>query len=339
MDVFTSITLNYLPKARILASTVKRLHPEWRFHVCISDERPSADLDTTAEPFDNVIWIEDLPIDNLYGWIFKHSLVELCTAVKGPVTRQLVTQGVEKILFLDPDIAVFNSLSEVEDLLDEHSIILTPHISHVEEDRGAIIDNEIGALRWGTYNLGFIAIRNDAEGKRFADWWNQRLLEFCYDDTPYGLFTDQRWCNLVPVFFDNVRVLRDPAYNVASWNLSTREVTLSGDGVILVNGSPLKFFHFTGYDSGAGRVMTTKYAGDNTLVHEIWTWYRLQLEKYGQKEAERRRWPFDYFNNGERIPHEARVLYRERKDLQIAHSNPFEITADGGFYGWFVANG
>ena len=41
MIVFTSITLNYLPKAKILAKTLKQLHSDWQFHLLISDKIPT----------------------------------------------------------------------------------------------------------------------------------------------------------------------------------------------------------------------------------------------------------------------------------------------------------
>ena len=90
MHIFTSITANYLPKAAALAHSVKRFHPEAIFHVVLSDDMPECAANTTAA-FDSVINIRDLPIENISSWIFKHRLVELCTAVKGtalPVHRR-----------------------------------------------------------------------------------------------------------------------------------------------------------------------------------------------------------------------------------------------------------
>ena len=49
----------------------------------------------------------------------------------------------------------------------------------------------------------------------------------------------------MPGYFDTA-VVRDPEYNVAWWNLSTRTVSWDGSGY-LVNGRPLGFFHFSGY--------------------------------------------------------------------------------------------
>ncbi len=336
MDVFTSITLNYLPKARVLASTLKLRHPEWKFHLCISDrDSTSLKLDTKGGPFDTILWIEELDIDNIYRWIFKHTAVETCTAVKGPIALSLLKRGAEKVMYLDPDMAVFNRLDEIDRLLDDHPIVLTPHLLEFEDLKEAVEDNEVCALKHGVFNLGFFAINNSSEGFRFANWFCQRLLEFCYEDIPNGLFTDQRWCDLAPAFFQDLYILRDPGCNVASWNLSRRNLSFSPDGTLLVNGSPLKFYHFTGYDSGAGNVMTLKYGGGNQIVSEIWTWYGHQLAKHGQEALGKIKWHFDFFENGKKISQYARLLYRKRVKLQESFPNPFTVGERGGYYRWF----
>src|SRR6185369_3335902 len=99
----------------------------------------------------------------------------------------------------------------------------------------------ICALQHGIFNLGFIGVNNSGEGKRVARWWASRLHDFCMDDIPRGLFTDQRWIDLVPAFFDGCAVMRDPGYNVAPWNLTHRKVEGSLASGLTVNGEPLVF--------------------------------------------------------------------------------------------------
>ena len=70
MIVFTSITLNYLPKAKILAKTLKQLHPDWQFRLVISDKIPSGmdnlfGQELNQPIFDKVVWIEELPISDI----------------------------------------------------------------------------------------------------------------------------------------------------------------------------------------------------------------------------------------------------------------------------------
>lgn len=332
---FTSFTFSYLSKARLLAWSLKRFHKDWHFVAVITDELPPGmDFLPDDEPFDEVIWGQELPIPNIDGWLFKHDVVEVCTAVKGPVLDLLVASGYDKVFYLDPDIAVFNSLTPVVELLDSYPIVLTPHQLQPDVEKFAIIDNEICSLKHGIYNLGFVAIQAKGEGARFARWWKERLVEHCYDDIPNGLFTDQRWCDHVPVFFDDVHILKDPGYNVASWNLSRRKPSVDLDGNLLVNGVPLRFYHVTKFGP-VGEAMTSRYAGPNSVVYEIWRWYRQKLSSFSSDLTPAGWWRFGVYDSGEPIEKDHRLLYRTRQDLQRAFPNPFS-TADGGFKEWLT---
>ena len=345
MDVFTSIALNYLPKARILADSLKKLHPDWKFHLLISDRVPATmkyRVKFDKKWFDRVVWVEELEIKNLKSWIFNHTVVELCTAVKGLYLKQLVLEGAEKIIYIDPDIVIFNELLEVEKLLDDHAILLTPHLINYSDNYQSIVENEIyGAMRHGTFNLGFFAINARKEDARqFANWWEQRLLDFCYADYEKGLFTDQKWCDLIPSYFEDYHIIRNPGYNAASWNLDTRQISLSKEGKLFVNEiNPLYFYHFTGYDSGAGPQVIDRLTkdGNNPIVKEIWDWYSRELQKMGQSELGGLSCAFDYFDNGEKIKPEMRLIYRTREDLLNYYPDPFDTSRnDGGLFRWMI---
>ena len=157
---FTSASFSYLAKARVLGNTLKRFHPDWLFTLCVTDrEPPGFSFDLESEPFDSVIWSHDLPVSNAMGWLFKHDVVEACTAVKGPALKLLLESGADHVFYLDPDIAVFGPLDPMVDMLDRASILLTPHQLTPESSVQAIVDNEICSLSHGTYNLGSTGLR------------------------------------------------------------------------------------------------------------------------------------------------------------------------------------
>ena len=95
------------------------------------------------------------------------------------------------------------------------------------------------------YNLGFLALRGTPEVQRICRWWGRRLQTECLIDLGKGLFVDQKWADLFPSFIEKTHILRHPGYDVAYWNLPHRRVTFEG-GAWLVNGLPLRFFHFSG---------------------------------------------------------------------------------------------
>lgn len=349
MRIFTSITLNYLPKARILARTLKDFHPDWEIDLLINDQSSNFEPENSKllldeELFDRIIWIDQLEIPERESWIFKHTIVELCTAVKGIYLQQLINEGIKKILYIDPDIAVFNDLSPLTDLLNNHAILLTPHLLDFTDNKRSIQDNEIaGTLRHGIFNLGFLGINAERiEGKKFAGWWEKRLLDYCYADYDKGLFTDQKWCDLIPSFFNDYFIIRDPGYDVASWNLDCRELSLNNDGMLLVNEKyPLRFYHFTGYDSGAGANAIDEFTKNNekTIINEIWGWYHRELIANGHNEIGNFQSAYSKFENGKMITNDMRRVYKNRPDLQSKFDQPFNISNRHiDYYTWWQTN-
>jgi hypothetical protein len=335
---FSSFTFSYLNRARVLFSTLRKHHPDWYLVALITDRPPvGVRLDLGKELFDQVVYADQLEIPGFQPWLFKHDVVEACTAVKGPFVAAACESEAEAVIYLDPDTALFGNLDPVVEILEEWDIVLTPHLLQPEADEMAVIDNEMSALRAGIYNLGFLAIRTKGDGARFADWWSRRLLDHCYEDFANGVFVDQRWCDHVPSFFERVKILRDPGYNVASWNLSRRKVAINRDGSVTVNGQPLRFWHFTKLGEVAD-VMTRRYARDNYQVYELWNWYKRRVKDHTDDRIPDRYWAYDAFSDGTKIAKQHRVLYRNRGDLQAAFAAPFH-SGPGTYQDWLLKEG
>jgi len=343
MHVFTSITSNYLPKAAVLAHSVKKYHPEAQFHLVLSDRLPDACPPATLAAFDTIIGLDELPLPaNRSGWVFKHRLVELCTAVKGAAFQHIADRfGAERIYYFDPDIVIFQRLEGLQAALDTASVLLTPHQTEPEPTSAeqAIQDNEIGSLQHGVYNLGFLAVRTSTEGRRFIDWWADRLRSYCVDNIPGGLFTDQRWIDLAPAFFDDIKILRDPQYNVATWNMTHRRATGRVPDAVRINGQPLGFYHFSGFDSGGQRIMLERYGSHSPVYTELRDWYIARCREFGQDTLGKISCIHAFYANGERVPDAHRLVYRNRPDLQAKFPNPYETASESrSFLHWCQAH-
>jgi len=338
IHVFTSAACNYIPKVRALVASLRRHQPGWRVHLALSDAVP-AGIDLSGEPFDEIHPLATLGIPHHEGWAFCHGIVELSTAIKPfLLARLLERDDCAGVVYLDPDTIVFSPLTEVEEALEAANVALTPHLVAPEEELGGVMDNEIAALKHGVYNLGFLAVAPTDTGRRFAAWWAERCYHFCRADIPAGLFTDQRWIDLVPAFFPGTCILRSTRLNVASWNVATRRVEGRVPDGVRVDGAPLGFYHFTGFDSGAHRTMAWKHAADQPAVLALIDWYADTIAGLGRDPLAAVPWAFGRFADGTPIPAAARIVYRERVDLQAAFPDPF-ATAGGGFRGWWEAQG
>lgn len=237
----TIISQNYVPQARCLFESLRDHHPNTRHILCLIDD--TVEHDVFKDDEFEVILAKEFVGDAFYEMAHKYSLVEFSTAVKPFVLAGLIKRGAKYVTYIDPDCFLFSPLREVMDLLKADSnIVVTPHAMEPIEDLKT--PGEIDFLRVGTFNLGFIAIRDSPETLRFLKWWSSRLRNLCLFDPISGLFVDQKWVDLAPSFFDGVTILRHPGYNVAYWNAFQRSIQRDKGGWH-VDAKPLRFFHFS----------------------------------------------------------------------------------------------
>src|SRR5690606_7375001 len=144
------------------------------------------------------------------------------------------------------------------------------------------------------------------------------------DDLPRGLFTDQKWVNLAPCFFSGIGVIRSPAFNVATWNISNRVAKGTSPYELTINDEPLGFYHFSGFDSGAQEVMLKKYAGKSSPLFDLREWYINKCIENGQDVLGAIPSMYHTYSDGSIVSKGERLLYRQRLDLQRAFPDPFQ---------------
>jgi len=311
--MFTIASKNYLHFALSLIKSVKAHEPDLNCYVCLCDRLDG--LNTADFPF-RLITIEDLKISGIDEFIFQYNILELNTAIKPFVFQWLFENaGYEKVIYFDPDIYIYDTLDEMIQLLDRHQVLLTPHLTNCLDDNRH--PSELSLLQSGTYNLGYLGLRNTSESKKLLEWWQLKMLHDCIVDIPHGLFVDQKWMDMVPGMYEGVHIYRHPGWNVAYWNLNHRHVTKK-KGHYLVNGVPLVFFHFSGV-SLDGKIFSKhqdRYSMHNlsptvrTLVHS----YVEELRVNGGEYYSQLDYSFGKFPDLTPIPDLAREVFRESLD-------------------------
>jgi glycosyltransferase involved in cell wall biosynthesis len=257
----TIIARNYLPAARVLATSFLSHHPSGRVFVLVLDD-PFGELDSGTEPFE-VLHLTDLEIERseLHQMAASYSVTEFATAVKPWLLDALLRRGNPSVLYLDPDVQVFHPLDELSHLAETNGIVLTPHVT-APMPRDQKMTSETSILASGIYNLGFIGVSHDAGS--FLQYWMDRLRRECIVDPGNMRHVDQRWIDFVPGIFDCL-IQRDPTCNVAYWNLDHRDLRFNGR-FYEVNGSPLKFFHFSGYSPDVPYLLSKYQTMENPRI-------------------------------------------------------------------------
>ncbi|WP_309644738.1 hypothetical protein [Phenylobacterium sp.] len=241
MDViFTIVSRNYAAQAASLMESLATAEPKAQ-RVVVTTDGPIAFADAKIRVIDAATLVPDYAAMCAY-----YDALELNTAVKPHAFRALLGEaGVTAGAYLDPDIWVYRPLDEVREGLARAPLALTPHLTRPL--RGEANPNDHVILTSGAYNLGFMAARAEPQIDALLAWWAEKCRFDCRVDFANGLFTDQKWMDLAPGFVSDLALLRTPALNLAYWNLEGRDLVRDAGGWV-VDGEPLGFFHFSGFD-------------------------------------------------------------------------------------------
>jgi hypothetical protein len=276
---FTLCSLNYLHQAITLGQSLLRHNADYKFIiglVDIMDERVDA---TKLPPYEIMHVATVVPSDMLIDMAKRYHIIELNTAAKPFYFTYLFEHyNPEFIIYFDPDICIYQPLTELEQRLIAYNFVLTPHLlapppSHLLHERASIST--------GIFNLGFLGLKNSTVVKTdFLTWWTQYLYKKGHNNLFKHHFYDQLPMNLVPCYYEKVFIERNPGYNIAGWNIYQRTVSLVENKYMINEHFPLIFYHFSGYKinqpnkiSIYNQLMAEEGSALETMLHD----YKNQL--------------------------------------------------------------
>ncbi len=234
------ISSNYFPQALSLVESFRRIYPQENFTLLVLDIEPIKDQ---FLPQTQILTPENLGINPeiLKGMRRYYDVVELATSLKPFVLRYLLEEGFDTATYLDPDILIFGNIEDGIELCSNSGISLTPHRyspSPSPEEYG----NDLDFLKYGVFNLGYICLNRDS--LIFLKWWSESLIFNCTRYPEDSVFTDQKWIDLVPAYF-NYSLIANVGFNVAPWNLDERQLSFQGAKIFVNQEKELAFFHFS----------------------------------------------------------------------------------------------
>jgi hypothetical protein len=141
-----------LPRIRVLASSFALHHRNIRMTALLIDDEDRR-VAGDDEPFR--CWrLGDIGLDRdeIARLAGCYDILELSTAIKPRLLMRLIEESRKPVIYLDPDIKVFNTLEEAARLARDRSIVLTPHTIAPYPRDGRNVD-ELNILAAGVYNL------------------------------------------------------------------------------------------------------------------------------------------------------------------------------------------
>ena len=109
----------------------------------------------------------------------------------------------DSMVYFDADMFFFDSLSRVKSVIQNSELVLSEHLFPKSME---------GSQIYGIYNGGFVIFRNSKKSISVLQRWNKLCIEWCELSLYQDKFADQKYLEQF-VFFDGVKVIRDPGIN------------------------------------------------------------------------------------------------------------------------------
>ncbi len=155
-----------------------------------------------------------------------------------PVFANILLERHDHIFYCDCDLYFYQDWQFLVDECKPYSMALSPHWRTIYQTTNQEWKYN---FEHGFYNGGFFSVTKSA--RPILDWWSDSCLTECSASSK-TTYVDQRYLDAVPIYFDNIHIIKHKGCNVAAWNHTylTREVV---DGQVLVNGDPIIFIHYS----------------------------------------------------------------------------------------------
>jgi hypothetical protein len=309
-----------------LAKSFLGFHPESKFVVLILDKEAEPE---TLPPGTSVLSMSDLGLEAGDEWRLPmiHSGQELVALLMPALLQSVLSSGATAVAYFEVTTEVFGPLSEILEVIRAGEAITATEA----------VPSELGR----DLGPGFIAARRGAE-KTLRSWF-ERLR----NQNPNGGIgstesgqTRESWFNSIPH-----RVITIPGFAVGFWNLKPETVIWEGDHYE-VEGKPLRFFDFRGYDPDKPHLLSKHQGLEPRILLSEWPVIAKLCDEYRDKVMEagygkfgHRACPFDYLPSGLPIDQRMLRLYREAYRMHKQGSakeppSPFGPEAEEGFLNW-----
>lgn len=181
---------------------------------------------------------------------------------------------ISHVVLLGADCYMINPPTALKEIVNMYDIILTPHITRPFDVDGKCPPlNDIHLA--GLYNSDLTVFKNTDNTKNILKWLIS--LPFIMD-RHNGFFCEQSYFNFIPVFFNNIFIFKDIAYNIAYWNIFQRHFTW--DTIYKVKNMPACIMHFSGFNNPSSMSVHNHRRIATGDILKVYTEYYYQLQKY-----------------------------------------------------------
>jgi hypothetical protein len=234
----TYFDARYLPRGLALLESLRAHAGPFRLFVLCLDEATQASMagrpDVVALRLDELEREQPELLAAKAGRSWLEYYYTCTPALIASVLRRF--PGVQLLTYLDADLYFFSSPAPIDAEIGDAGIAIVEHrfpesLRHLEA--------------YGRFNVGWVTFRRETEALRCLETWREQCLAWCYDQVETDRFADQKYLDAWPRLYQGVAIIRHKGANLAPWNVA-RYALREDAGRVLVDESPLHFYHFHG---------------------------------------------------------------------------------------------
>lgn len=241
----TIVTESHIPYAKVLFSSISRHYPNANFAVLICGCDNNICTESDIFPSNVQVLTENTFSKNptAVQIIKKYSNTPdyLRWSLKPSLLLYLLQKKWQKAIYFDSDIYVVGDLQALVMSLQEYRCLITPHWRTIDPQADQM-QFEL-CFQHGVYNAGFFGI--SSEGIDIIRWWESVCLHNCSTTVRKGYYVDQRYLDILPVYFKGVQIVQNRGCNIAFWNLLTNERSIEQGKLKIASEWDAVFIHFS----------------------------------------------------------------------------------------------
>ena len=322
----TIASTHYLPQVQILESSLRRFHPEPEFHILLCDS-PDICREVSTITGRDILSPERIDCAPWRHLAFCFDGADFSAMLKPFLLETLFRRGYDALIYLDPDIEVFSGLDRLAAILRDNNAVLTPHVCLPAPNDGKRPAME-DYVQAGHYDPGFIGVSASREVRGLLSYWRDVTVERLSAAGNGALFADRYVTAAIPSLLEKTVILRDPAYNMAYWNVFQRKLEYE-EGRWTTDSGELKFFHFSGLcHQDPTRVSLHQNrvsASAGTPLFSLLSGYCAKIPAQPWAVFRNHPYSFSFYSNGEPITLDERNAFLEMSAHERAEiGNPFD---------------
>lgn len=260
---------HYFVKGVVMMRTLCEHYAPARIYVLCMDSECQQMLEKLALPKVTCIALADIESTELLQLKESRNRAEYCWTMSSYFLSWVMNHypEIESLTYLDADLMFYSSVQPLFDEMGDASIGIiehrfTPRLKSLE--------------KYGHFCVEWVTIRRDQEGLACLIRWRDQCLEWCFDRLEEGRMGDQKYLDEWPKLYSKVHILQHLGAGLAPWNYPAYTFKTNDQGAILVNGSPLVFYHFHQFqllDNGGFDRISTFYTQDGPVPADVYRAY------------------------------------------------------------------